>query len=274
MNPTALITGASEGFGLALCRCLAKNGYDLAIIARRGDRLDAVAAELRQQFPDRDIFAYAADVTNESQVIHMAEAVCEHFGRLDLLVNAVGVSDRGRAVEINAADFSRLLQVNVYAAILCTREFLPLLQESKGQIINIGSLASKFAARWLGGYCLAKHALAGWTQQLRLELAPQGVHVMLVCPGPIQRADNAPRYAQQTSGLPEVANRPAGGAKLKGLNPDRLAESVYRALRKKKVELIVPRHVRSLAVLCAMWPSFGEWVLLQMTGGVTKTSPP
>jgi uncharacterized protein len=272
VKPICLITGASDGFGLALARCFARHGYNLVLTARGEEKLQAAAAAIESAFPGVEIICVAGDMTDAPSVRRLAEAVCERFGRLDVLVNAVGLSDRGLAVDVTEESLLHLMRTNVLAAVHCTKQFLPLLQESQGKIVNVGSLAAKFGSRWMGGYALAKHALAGWTQQLRLEVAPLKVHVMLVSPGPIQRASDAPRYQVKSEGLPAAASRPAGGAKLKGLDPDRLAEQTYRALRKNKADLIAPRHVRCLVTLCTVWPALGEWVLVQMTGG-TNSKP-
>lgn len=113
-----------------------------------------------------------------------------------MLVNCVGISDRGLIEDLKSDRLQELLDQNVFTALLCCQAGLPLLKESRGVIVNIGSLASKVGARYIGGYAIAKHALAGLTQQMRLELKPVGVHVGLVSPGPIQREDAGRRIAK------------------------------------------------------------------------------
>ncbi len=93
--------------------------------------------------------------------------------------------------------------------------------KTRGHIVNIGSLAAKMASRYLGAYPASKFAVAAYTHQLRLELGPQGLHVLLVCPGPIARPDAGQRYSGEAGRPPGVRpERPGGGVRLKGIDPD------------------------------------------------------
>ncbi len=269
MSRVCLITGASEGFGFALADRFAAAGYELAITARRSDALEAAAAKLRVSHPSRKILPISADCTDVHQVQLVADACRKEFGRIDVLINAVGKSDRGLASELDPEKLDQLWRVNVLSAILCTQAVLPELKASHGSVINIGSLASKFGARWLGGYSAVKHALGGWTQQLRLELAADGVHVLLVCPGPILRSANdsqtASRYADQAKDLPAAAALPAGGARVKGLDPHALADDVLSAMQRRAPELVRPRKARLLQLISAINARWGDALIVKMT---------
>ena len=142
----------------------------------------------------------------------------QHFGRLDVLVNNVGQSARGVLLETTPEDFERLMEINFLSVVRCTRAAAPHLIRSRGHLVNIGSLSGKSASRYVGAYSATKFALAAYTQQLRLDLRSQGVHVMLVSPGPMVREDAGRRYADQMSGLPASAAKPGAGGK-NSINP-------------------------------------------------------
>ena len=136
------------------------------------------------------------------------------FGRLDVLVNNAGRSMRGKVLDTTPEQFRDLMELNLIALVRCTRAAVPELLRRQGHVVNIGSLASKAASRWVGAYPATKHAVAAYSQQLRLELGPQGLHVLLVCPGPIERKD--PRL-YPLEGLEDVPER--GAARGGGQDP-------------------------------------------------------
>ena len=124
---------------------------------------------------------------------------------------------------------------------------------------------------------MAKSALAAYVDAVRLEMAPQGAHVLLVSPGPIRREDadddaTFDRYADEVAaaGLPPEANRPGGGAPLKRLDPDRLAEQVLEACRRRTSELVVPRKAAWLAGLVEWFPDWGRRLLARFTPAPSK----
>ena len=260
-----LVTGATSGFGAALSRTFATRGATVILVARNIDRLQQAAESLQQAGHTVDYLA--ADVTQQEDVDRLKKDVVEKFGRLDLLCNCVGQSTRGRILDCSPEDFQQLLDVNFLATVRMTRACVDLLTASHGHVVNIGSLASKVAARYLGGYAPGKFALAAYTQQLRLETRPDGLHVLLVCPGPIQRNEAGPRYAEQAADVPNTANQPAAGAKLKGIDPHWLAERVVKACERREPELVVPGRVRLLLALAQLSPRLGDWLLLKFTGG-------
>lgn len=280
---SAVVTGGSSGLGLAIAEALLRAGYRVALIGRDPDRLTQAISKLRgddaganparglgeaSTGPDDErLFGMAADVTDPSSVRDAFEQIERRWSRLDVLVNCVGQSDRGRVDALTPERLRALFDVNVTSALLCSQAALPMLRASHGTVVNIGSLAGKFGTRYMGGYCAAKHALAGLTQQMRLEWSEAGVHVALVHPGPIRRADTQPRYQVAAESLPASASLPAGGARLRGLLPERVAEEVLRCIRRRRTEVILPRHVRLLTCLAAAFPTLGDRLLLRFTGG-------
>ena len=263
----AVVTGASAGLGLAIVSRFAQAGYSVVMVGRAQSRLETARESLGQQVQSV-VMLNVCDVTNESEVAALFEDVETRFGRLDVLVNCVGESDRGLLQHLTSQRMLSLLEVNLFSTLYCTQAALPLLEQSGGVVLNIGSLASKVGARFIGGYAVAKHALAGLTQQFRLELLERGVHVCLLSPGPIKREDSGPRYSSRlTSELPEQAKRPGGGTRVKGLNPDDVASVALTMVQKRQPDRVLPSYMRILISIGHLCPSLGDWLLLKFTSG-------
>jgi uncharacterized protein len=188
----------------------------------------------------------------------------QRFGGLDLLVNCAGTSARGALAETGPDEFARLMDLNLTALVRCTHAALPLLLASRGHVVNIGSLASKSAGPYLGAYPATKFAVAAYSQQLRLELGRQGLHVLLVCPGPIRRDENRDYGASTMKSLPESASKPGGGVKVSRIDSDQLARLILRACERRQPELIVPAKARLLFTIAAWSPRLGDWLVRRM----------
>ncbi|MEQ8209668.1 MAG: SDR family NAD(P)-dependent oxidoreductase [Lacipirellulaceae bacterium] len=258
-----LISGGSAGLGLAIATALAKRGARLALAARNQERLGIAAAQLRE-FGAKEVLVAPTNVAWEEDVDRLREKVSQEFGALDLLCNCAGRSSRGKVLDTTTDDFQQLLDVNFLATVRMTRAFAPLLFEAKGHVVNIGSLASKVAPRYLGAYPASKHALAAYTQQLRLENQEAGLHVMLVCPGPIKDS-NVSRYQKAAEGLPSEAAGAGGGAKVSAVDPEKLAERILIACEKRRPELVVPWKSKLLFASSGLSARWGDWLLSRFT---------
>jgi len=265
--PVALVTGGSAGLGLVIVQALLNRGYRVVVVGRDETRLSAAVANLDCAEASR-IETQQCDVTCEAEVERLFAVIESSLGRLDVLVNCVGTSDRGLIENLSVENAERLFRQNVIPALLCSQYGLRLLEQNRGTIVNIGSLGGKVGSRYIGGYAIAKHGLAGMTQQLRLELKPKQVHVGLISPGPIAREDAGRRYdGSADTNLPEQARAPGGGARLKGLPPQRVAAAVIRCIERKAVDIVLPRHMRVFIALGHAFPRLGDWLLLKFTSG-------
>lgn len=269
-NRAAIVSGGSSGLGLAVARRLLSRGYAVTILGRDGARLAAAAREilLDTAIDPTRLQTCAADAISAAEVQLALDTHMDQFGRLDVLVNAVGRSDRGRIDTLDAGVLRELFEANVITALQCSQACLPALRQTRGVIVNIGSLASRVAPRYLGGYVTVKHALAGMTRQLRLECEAEGVHVGLVCPGPIASSRPPDRYgAGGDAKLPASAAQPGGGAKLKLLSPEAVAEAVLRCIENREIEIIMPRKTRLLMAIDAVSPRLADWILSRKSAG-------
>lgn len=256
---SALVTGGSSGLGLAIARALLKAGANVIVVARSQEKLAKACEALKSS---GRIEAIAADITQPADVDRMVIQSIELFGKLDLLVNCAGSSARGDVQSTTVEDFRKLIELNFLALVSCTRAALPHLLASGGHVVNIGSLASKSASRYMGGYAPSKFAVAAYSQQLRLELAEQGLHVLLVCPGPIAGSQVRDYSA---ANLPESATRAGAGVKVGRIDPDWLADRILKACEKRKLELVVPRKARLLFAISQLSPALGDWLVRKMT---------
>ncbi len=250
-----VVTGGSAGLGLNIARRFAAAGCRIALVARDEARLKTAVASLQSN----SAIPVSADVTQTEQATRAIQEVAGHFGQIDVLVNNVGKSCRTSLFSVTHQDYLHFLEVNLLSAVHCTTAAIGYLEKTSGHVVNIGSLSSKTAWPFLAPYTTSKFALAAYNHHLRLE-GPQNVHYMLVCPGPIRRDDAGYRYDEQTAGLPDYARQPAAGAKMRGTDPEVLADQILRGCERRKLELI-PLRTRLGLVASAWSPRIGDWIL-------------
>lgn len=176
----AVITGASSGIGASTARSLAAAGYRVALIARRADRIEALAAEV-----GNGSIAVEADVTDRDTLIAAAGRVEQELGRVDVLLNNAGVMLLGPFDAERKDDYKQMLDVNLLGAITATEVFLPLLRaDGGGDLVNLSSVAGRTARPGNGVYAATKWGLNGWSEALRQELQPD-VRVIVIEPGAV-----------------------------------------------------------------------------------------
>ncbi|MFK0100184.1 SDR family oxidoreductase [Streptomyces sp. NPDC091040] len=173
----AVITGASSGIGAATARALAADGYRVALLARRLDRIQALAEEL-----DNGSIAIRADVTDRDQLLTAAQRVQDELGGADVLVNNAGVMLLGPFSPDQHEDYRTMIEANLLGSITATEVFLDQLKDGGGDLINISSVAGRTARATNGVYAATKWGVNGWSESLRQELLPD-VRVTLIEPG-------------------------------------------------------------------------------------------
>ena len=181
---TALVTGASSGIGAATARLLASTGTTVALVARRADRLEQVAADCREHAPDSRW--WAADLADPGAAGALALDIWDELGPLDVVVNNAGIPLRRPADRLTLAEVERTMTVNYLSPVAITLALLPrLLDRGSGTVVNVSSLGGRLGIPHEAAYCASKFALAGWSESLAADLAGTGVAVRLVLPGPI-----------------------------------------------------------------------------------------
>ncbi|MGE5408361.1 MAG: SDR family NAD(P)-dependent oxidoreductase [Syntrophothermus sp.] len=255
----ALITGASAGIGEATAIRLSREpGTELVLVARREERLRALAASL----PCPTTFI-AADLTEEDAPARIrAHLEAEHGGRLDLLVNNAGAAWRGTFAEGGYANLRRHMELNFDAVVRLTEALLPALRASApSAIVNVASTAGRVARARTGAYSASKFALIGWTDALYAEERPHGVHVGMVLPGFVE-----------TEGFPATELREKALTRWIVSKPERVAEAIYEVGPGGKAERYVPRLYELAAVARILAPSLVRRVLAGGSAGRLTTS--
>jgi NADP-dependent 3-hydroxy acid dehydrogenase YdfG len=191
IGTAALVTGASSGIGAATARLLAEHGASVALVARRQDRLEALAAEIEKA--SGTALVVAADITDRAQAEAAVQDVVERFGRLDTLVNNAGAMLLGSVVGADAEEWDRMIAINVQGLLYTTRAALPhLLQAAEdgprqvADIVNISSIAGRVAWNGYGVYNLTKFGVNGFTEALRQEVTQRHVRVAVLEPGGVE----------------------------------------------------------------------------------------
>lgn len=224
----ALVTGGSSGIGLAIARVLAREEYALTISARRPEKLEAAAASLRGE--GATVTAVAANMIREEDVLALAAAHRESYGRLDALVNNAGIGIGGPIAEHETKRLDMQLGVNLRAAYIMLRESIPLLRQAgadhrKALVVNVASIAGVHGEGWLAAYSATKAGLIGLSQAAHAELSRDGVQVTAFCPAFVDTA--------MTDWVEEVPREEM-------IQPDDIAEAV-RFLLRTSPACIVPQ---------------------------------
>jgi NADP-dependent 3-hydroxy acid dehydrogenase YdfG len=187
-NTVALVTGASSGIGAATAVALAAQGAAVALAARRRDRLDTLAADIRDQ--GGISLVLESDLTDQQQAADAVERTVAELGRLDTLINNAGVMLLGPAVGAPLAEWQRMAELNVLGLLYCAHAALPhLLRAAEdsprhvADMVNISSVAGRVARNGNGVYSLTKHGVGAFSESLRQEVAKRRVRISLVEPG-------------------------------------------------------------------------------------------
>ncbi len=257
-----LITGASAGIGVAVARDAARRGADLALTARRADRLERLAAELRPL--GVRVLVVPADLDDPSMPQRIVSETVAYFGGVDVLINNAGFGLPGVFAESLPPDIRRQLEVNFVAPLMLARYALPHLIARRGTVINIGSPITSVANAALGAYGATKAGLAYWNDALRRELRHKGVKVCLVEPGPVKTeffdslSKLAPRGGEYNPLLD--APRPWMSAQVEDV-----ARRIVRLIEHPRRRLSVLRRVvwpfRLVGGLFQVWPALGDLAL-------------
>jgi NAD(P)-dependent dehydrogenase (short-subunit alcohol dehydrogenase family) len=259
-----IITGASAGIGEATARRLARAGARLVLVARRAERLEALARELDPG--GTRLLVVPADVTVEADRRRLVEAALAKFGRIDALVNNAGYGTRGPVEMVPLELIRRNYETNVFSLIALTQLVVPHLRaQGSGRIVNIGSVAGRIARPFSSIYDSTKHALEAITDGLRGELKPFGLEVVLIRPGFILTEfveaanqastpvlENAGPYASYFGGFRDNYQRWMSWAG----RPDDIARLVEKALtaRRPAPRYAAPAHARLFLFLKWLLP--------------------
>ncbi|MGA3011510.1 MAG: SDR family NAD(P)-dependent oxidoreductase [Terracidiphilus sp.] len=241
-----LITGASEGIGASCAKLLAQRGAKLVLTALPGDRFQREESENRCVVP--------GDITSRETRIEVVERAIAHFGRIDVLINNVGVGQYGYPTEVDTEVSKRIFDINVFSPLALTQLVIPHMRaRGSGAIVNMGSVGGKVSLPWAVMYCATKWAVHCVDDSLHRELQGTGIRVMKVCPGIVETnfrehvlAGTAP---QRVESIRRV------------VTPDAVAGAIIRGLERNRRTVFVPKIGAIFTALDFFAPRVMDWYL-------------
>lgn len=229
-HATAIITGASTGIGRALALLMSEKGYDIGLLARRGDLLNQLRQDILRHFPDRKVFTASCDVTDAESCRRTIAGLADQLGHLDVFVANAGIGFRTPAANTDWKGVLQILQTNLIGAITSlemAKEIM--LNQREGHLVGISSVAATRGLPDSSAYCASKAGLSTYLESLRIDLKPYGILVTSVHPGYI-----ATPMTEKNQNMPFLLSVEEG------------ANQVFSAIVKKKKRYIFPWQLRPL----------------------------
>ncbi len=234
----AVITGASSGIGEALARRLARDGWLTVLLARRRDRIEALAAELGGE-------AEVCDVSDRQAVERVAGEVLARHPRVKLLVNNAGISGRGDFVTADVDRIEQVIRTNYLGGVWCLRAFLPALEAAApADVVNVVSVSGTVTFGPAGPYSASKHAQIAFSRSTAAQLRSRGIRVHTVNPGFVE-----------TEGFPNVTTLKNAFLRRAVIRPEQVADHIATVLRRDRRETFVPFWYRVAAVAGGVMPN-------------------
>lgn len=248
-NKVVIITGASSGIGEALAKKFSSQGAIIVIAARQLDKLNVLKTSLEAS--GGKVHAVACDVSNESQCQFLIDETIKMYSRIDVLINNAGISMRALFSEMDLSVLRRVMDVNFWGAVYCTKFAFPHLLKSKGSIVGISSIAGKKGLPGRTGYSASKFALEGFLETIRTENLKKGLHVLVACPG--FTASNIRQSALAKDGS-QQGESPRDEKNM--MSAEEVASHIYHAVVKRKRDLILTGNGKLTVFLNKFFPAF------------------
>jgi len=226
-NKVALITGSSQGIGKAIALELSQHGCLVILNGRQQEKLDSLKKEIEDL--GGKAFAIAADVSNFNEAQHLISESISRAGKLDILINNVGISSRGNIAELHEKVIDQVFKSNVNGCIFPTQAALPQIRQNKGSIVFISSLAAIHGLPGLAPYCASKMALQAFAEALRIEEHDSGIHV-----GILRVAKTAIEHQKKTVGPDGHLRELKARSNEKVLTMTQVAQDCIRLINKRK----------------------------------------
>jgi len=244
-----VITGASSGIGRATAWAFARQGSTIVASARREERLRDLVSQI--QAKGGKGLAVPCDVGDIGQVGRLAATVREDFGRCDVLVNNAGIGQHQPFARLPQEEIEQLVRTNYLGVLYCTKAFLPMMLDAgRGHVVNVASLAGRFATPGYGVYSSTKHAVVAFSESLHFEIAPKGLRATAVNP-----------WFVTTEGF---AHRDSLEARI-AMKPEAVANLIVRVVRSGKApEISIPRWLSALQAVRILAPPVYRLALRQI----------
>jgi NAD(P)-dependent dehydrogenase (short-subunit alcohol dehydrogenase family) len=248
-NKTVVITGASSGIGEALAYEFAGLGARVVIAARSEAKLAEVASHLNEQ--GGSAIAVTCDVAKEEDCRRLVDETVKAFGGVDVLVCNAGISMRAILDDVDTEVLHRLMDVNFWGTVYCTKYALPYLQTSRGSIVGVSSVAGLHGLPGRTGYSASKYAMTGFLETVRIENLRKGLHVMVACPG--FTATNVRFTALTADGTPQGRTPREEG---RMMTAEEVARRIIKGIRHRRRLLLMDWEGRGTHIIKKFAPGF------------------
>jgi short-subunit dehydrogenase len=243
------ITGGSDGIGKALIEVLIPLGARIATCGRNYDKL----YQLQMEYAQNMLHAIVCDVSKETDCQRFIESTIKTFGGIDILINNAGVSMRALVNDLDVEVIRKVMDVNFFGAVYCTKFALSSLIERKGTIVGVSSIAGYRGLPGRSAYSASKFALQGWLEALRTEMLEEHVHVMWVCPG--FTTSNIRHAALDPQGNPYGETSMDEG---KMMPAHEVAQHILVAIEKKKRTMVMTFNGKRTVLMNRFFPSLTD----------------
>lgn len=248
-NKVVVITGGSDGIGKALVEAFLNRGAIVSTCSRTAEKLD----DLRKEFQPKTLFTMVADVSKEEDCKNFIEQTIHEFKKIDVLINNAGISMRGMFRETNLETLRRVMDINFWGTVYCTKFALDSIIENKGTVVGVSSVAGYRGLPGRSGYSASKFAVNGWLEALRTELLETGVNVMWVCPGFTK--SNIRNVALNKEAKPQ-GESPLKEEKL--MTAEECAKHIIKAIEKRKRTLVLTFTGKETVYMNKFFPSLTD----------------
>lgn len=247
-DKVVIVTGASTGIGRAIALEFARNGSKVVLAARSGEKLIELQREIEAL--GEEALACTTDVSVEADCRRLVEAAVERFGTINILINNAGISMRALFSEVELGVLKRLMDVNFWGTVYCTKYALPYLVRNRGSVVGVSSVAGFHGLPGRTGYSASKFAMHGFLETVRIENLKKRLHVMIIAPG--FTTSEVRKHALMADGS-EQGNSPRAEGRM--MSPEYVARWVLKGIRKKKRNKIMTWEGRFTALLQRIIPA-------------------
>jgi len=248
-----IITGASSGIGEACVYDYVKKGHKVAMAARNKEKLNALVKELSDA--GNNILAVPTDVSKEEDCKNLIEQTVKKFGTIDILINNAGISMRALFKDIELDVIKKLMDVNFWGTVYCSKYALPYLIENNGSLVGVSSIAGFQGLPGRTGYSSSKFAMHGFLETLRIENLKKGLHVMIAAPG--FTSTNVRKSALGPDGE-EQGESPRDENHM--MSPAKVASIITNGIEKRKRLIIITTEGKVTVFLRRIVPKYIDWL--------------
>lgn len=248
-DKVVVVTGGTDGIGKALVNLLMQQQAKVVTCGRDYDKL----YQLQTVYAGKPLFAISADISNEAECKKLIQQAVTVFGTIHILINNAGISMRALFSETDLETIKRVMDINFWGAVYCTKYALPYITKNKGTVAAVSSIAGYRGLPGRSGYSASKFALQGWMEALRTELLQSGVNVMWVCPG--YTRSNIRNMALNKNTEPQ-GETPLDENSL--MNPEDCAELILKAIEKRKRTLVITNQGKETILLNRLMPDLAD----------------